>query len=136
MERLRTERHFSAARRSVENFRRNVAEKGGNELERELARLKKLFEEKSAEIKNYETNLGFFSSKSSSGNALVEEMKKRIETLKLDLETVAQKIAAVREQLKGGAKPADEAGKETTPATAEAEEATPKATETETTAQE
>lgn len=136
MERLRTERHFSAARRSVENFRRNVAEKGGNELERELARLKKLFEEKSAEIKNYETNLGFFSSKSSSGNALVEEMKKRIETLKLDLETVAQKIAAVREQLKGGAKPADEAGKETTPATAEAEEATPKATETETTAEE
>ena len=136
MERLRTERHFSAARRSVENFRRNVAEKGGNELERELARLKKLFEEKSAEIKNYETNLGFFSSKSSSGNALVEEMKKRIETLKLDLETVAQKIAAVREQLKGGAKPADEAGKETTSATAEAEEATPKATETETTAKE
>lgn len=100
LDRLRTEFHLSAGRRSVENFRRNVVEKAGTELERELAKLKSIFEAKRDEIKNYETNLTFFTSKSKSGNSLVEEITKKIDRLKQDLDTVKEKIAAVREKIK------------------------------------
>lgn len=100
LDRLYKELHISAGRRNLENFKKNVADKGGNELTRERNRLMTAYEAKKAEIQNYETNLGFFNSKSKSGNSLVEEISKKVELLKEDLELLKQKIAAADEQIR------------------------------------
>lgn len=100
LDRLYKELHISAGRRNLENFKKNVADKGGNELTRERNRLMTAYEAKKAEIQNYETNLGFFNSKSKSGNSLVEEISKKVERLKEDLELLKQKIAAADEQIR------------------------------------
>ena len=47
------------------------------------------------EITTYENNLGFFNTASKKGNSLVEEMNRKIEKLKADLEMVKQKIKAI-----------------------------------------
>lgn len=100
LDRLYKELHISAGRRNLENFKKNVADKDGNELTRERNRLMTAYEAKKAEIQNYETNLGFFNSKSKSGNSLVEEITKKVERLKEDLELLKQKIAAANEQIR------------------------------------
>lgn len=108
LDHLRTEFHINAGRRNVENFRNRMAEKGGSQLERELSRLKATLESKEDEIKNYETNLSFFSSKSKTGNALVDDIQRKIGRLKEDLKIIQEKIAAVKEQIKNGGKPKEE----------------------------
>ena len=100
VDRIYKELHLSAGRRHLENFKKNVADKGGSELERERTRLMTAYEAKKAEIQNYETNLTFFSSKSKSGNSLVEELSKKIERLKEDLGMLVEKINTVNEQIK------------------------------------
>lgn len=100
VDRIYKELHLSAGRRHLENFKKNVADKGGNELVRERTRLMTAYEAKKAEIQNYETNLTFFSSKSKSGNSLVEEISKKVERLKEDLSLLVEKINAVNEQIK------------------------------------
>jgi len=97
-DRIFEELHISARRRSVENFRRNVADKAGSELSRERQRLKMAYDEKNSEIKTYETNLSFFSSKSKGGNSLVEEIQKKIDRLKEDLAVIAEKLEVAREK--------------------------------------
>ena len=56
-------------------------------------RLQKMIEEKRTEIKNYETNLTFLSSKSKSGNSLVADVERRIERLKQELAELEEKLA-------------------------------------------
>lgn len=92
--------HESAGRRHLDNFRKNVAEKGGSELTRERQRLQRLYEEKKAEIQNYETNLGFFNSKSQSGNSLMADIERKVEKLRDDLALLSEKIATVKAQIK------------------------------------
>lgn len=101
--------HVSARRRNVDNFRRKVSEKVGNELDRERARLQAAFEAKKAEIQNYETNLSFFSAKSSSGNSLVADIEKKVARLKSDLEEISEKLKAARQQAKAETKKDEEA---------------------------
>ena len=81
-DKIYNELHVNAGRRHLENFKKNVSEKGGNELTRERTRLMNAFEAKKQEIQNYETNLTFFNSKSSKGNSLVGEIEGKIERLK------------------------------------------------------
>jgi chromosome segregation ATPase len=92
--------HATAGQRHLENFKRNVAEKGVNDLVRERQRLQRDIETKKSEIQNYETNLTFFTSKSKSGNSLVEDILKKIERLKEDLTLLADKLATVNERIK------------------------------------
>lgn len=56
--------HATAGKRRMDNFKRNVAEKGGNELTRERNRLQNVLDAKKQDIQNYETNLTFFRSSS------------------------------------------------------------------------
>ena len=84
--------HQAAGRRRVDNIARRASQGGGNELQR----LQRAFDEKKAEIQNYETNLTFLTTKSKSGNSLVADIERRIELLKKDLELLAEKIAEVR----------------------------------------
>ena len=91
--------HLSVGRRQMENFRRNMGDKGGNELTRERSRLFASYEAKKAEIQTYENNLTFLNAKSKSGNTLVDEINKKIGRLKDDLELVRQKIEAIDEKI-------------------------------------
>lgn len=92
--------HESAGRRRMDNFRKNVADKGGSELTRERSRLQSIFDAKKQEIQTYETNLTFFRSSSKKGNSLVADIEKKVTRLKSDLEEISQKIKAVVDQIK------------------------------------
>lgn len=92
--------HESAGRRRMDNFRKNVADKGGSELTRERSRLQSIFDAKKQEIQTYETNLTFFRSSSKKGNSLVADIEKKVIRLKSDLEEISQKIKAVADQIK------------------------------------
>ena len=91
--------HENAGRRHMDNFRRNVAEKEGNELTRERTRLLNALEAKKQEIQNYETNLTFFRASSKKGNSLVADIEKKLARLKEDLALMKQKVKAVNEQI-------------------------------------
>lgn len=91
--------HENAGRRHMDNFRRNVAEKEGNELTRERTRLLNALEAKKQEIQNYETNLTFFRASSKKGNSLVADIEKKLARLKEDLALMQQKVKAVNEQI-------------------------------------
>ena len=99
-DRLYEQLHVSARRRSVDNFRRNAAAKGGNDLSRELLRLRSAYDAKRQEIQNYETNLTFLNSKSKAGNTIVEEITRKVNSLKADLAALDEKIKAATEQLR------------------------------------
>lgn len=92
--------HETAGRRRMDNFRKNVADKGGSELTRERGRLQNALENKKQEIQNYKTNLTFFRSSSKKGNSLVADIEKKVERLKEDLNEIVEKIKAVNEQIK------------------------------------
>lgn len=92
--------HESAGRRRMDNFRKNVADKGGSDLTRERSRLQSIFDAKKQEIQTYETNLTFFRSSSKKGNSLVADIEKKVTRLKSDLEEISQKIKAVADQIK------------------------------------
>ena len=49
-------------------------------------------------IQTYENNLGFLTAKSKKGNSLVDEMNRKVERLKDDMELVRQKIKAIDQQ--------------------------------------
>lgn len=95
--------HESAGRRHMDNFRKNVADKGGSELTRERTRLQNAYDAKKQEIQTYETNLTFFRSSSKKGNSLVADIEKKVERLKEDLELISQKIKEVNKQIKAEA---------------------------------
>ena len=99
-DRIYNELHVSVRRRSIENFRKQVAEKGEDEISKERRRLRNALEAKQAEIKNYETNLSFFNSKSKAGDSLVAEITRKIERLRGDLEEINEKLKATRVQNK------------------------------------
>ena len=84
--------HREAGRRRVDNIARRAAQNGGSELQR----LQRAYETKKAEIQTYETNLTFLNSKSKAGNSLVADIERRIQTLRNDLEIIAEKIKEVQ----------------------------------------
>lgn len=92
--------HTTAGKRRMDNFKRNVAEKGGNELTRERNRLQNVLDAKKQDIQNYETNLTFFRSSSKKGNSIVADIEKKIERLKDDLKEITEKLKTVNEQIK------------------------------------
>ncbi len=90
--------HISAARKRVDNFRNNlkkVADRGVDALDNERGRLLRRFEQLKQEVNTYENNLGFLNISSKKGNSLIDEMKRRIQKLKDDMDEVKQKIKAI-----------------------------------------
>ena len=90
--------HATNAKRHFDNFKnnlKNVAKEGRNALGTERGKLLRRYDQLRIEITTYENNLGFFNTASKKGNSLVEEMNRKIEKLKADLEMVKQKIKAI-----------------------------------------
>ena len=90
--------HITAARKRVDNFRNNlkkVADRGVDALDNERGRLLRRYEQLKQEINTYENNLGFLNINSKKGNSLIDEMNRRIQKLKDDMDEVKQKIKAI-----------------------------------------
>lgn len=74
-------------RRRLENIKERVSKiTDGNTLQRKLERLQ-------ADLKTYENNLGFLTSKSKSGNGMVALMQSKMNDLKAEIEELKKKIA-------------------------------------------
>lgn len=78
-----------------------INEMGADEqkLYRERERILRAFEIKRNELKTYENNLGFLSSKSKSGDSMVREMERRIQRIKDDLASIEEKIKLIDSKL-------------------------------------
>lgn len=78
-----------------------INEMGSDEqkLYRERERILRAFEIKRNELKTYENNLGFLSSKSKSGDSMVREMERRIQRIKDDLTSIEEKINLIDSKL-------------------------------------
>lgn len=95
--------NMSAARRRLDNFKNNLkndAKEGGQGLSRERERLVRAYENKRSEIKTYENNLGFLTCSSKKGSSLLNEMNKKMEKLKDELNLIGEKIAAIDKEIK------------------------------------
>lgn len=94
--------NMSATRRRLDNFKNNLKndiKEGAQGLTRERERLVRIFENKRNEIKTYENNLGFLTCSSKKGNSLLNEMNKKMEKLKEELNLIREKIAAIDEEM-------------------------------------
>ena len=88
----------SASKKKLSNFKSNLKKEGN--IYRERERLMRIHDNMKNEIKTYENNIGFLTSSSKKGNSLVNEMNRKIEKLKADLDLITQKIAVIDESLK------------------------------------
>jgi len=98
LDRLYKELNISVARRRLSKFKdslKQVAERGEGALDNERARLMRQYESMKQEIQTYENNLGFLSVSSKKGNSLIDEMNRKVQKLKDDLELVKEKIKAI-----------------------------------------
>ena len=94
--------NMSAARRRLDNFKNNLkndAKEGGQGLSRERERLVRAYENKRSEIKTYENNLGFLTCSSKKGSNLLNEMNKKMEKLKDEVNLIGEKIAAIDKEM-------------------------------------
>lgn len=94
--------NMSAVRRRLDNFKNNLkndAKEGGQGLSRERERLVRAYENKRSEIKTYENNLGFLTCSSKKGSSLLNEMNKKMEKLKDELNLIGEKIAAIDKEM-------------------------------------
>lgn len=72
-----------------------MAEKGSDALDNERARLMRRYESLKQEIQTYENNIGFLSASSKKGNSLIDEMNRKVQKLKDDMNLVREKIKAI-----------------------------------------
>ena len=92
------ELNVSNKRRRLDDFKsniRNMAKRGEDAIDNERGRLTRRFEQLKQEIQTYENNLGFLNASSKKGNSLIDEMNRKVQKLRDDLELVRQKIKAI-----------------------------------------
>ena len=101
VDKLYKELNISAASQKLDDFKsnlRNLAKKGVDVVDNERGKLMRRYEALKSEIQTYENNLGFLTAKSKKGNSLVDEMNRKVEKLKDDMQLVRQKIKAIDQQ--------------------------------------
>ena len=98
LDKLYKELNISVAKRRLTKFKDNlkqVAERGGNALDSERARLMRQYEQLKSEVQTYENNLGFLNASSRKGNSLIDEMNRKVQKLKDEVQLVRDKIKAI-----------------------------------------
>lgn len=94
--------NLSAQSRRLNSFKSRIKEaasEGGN-LNSEHNRMMRAYEALRGEIQTYENNIGFLSASSKKGNSLVDEMKRKVEKQKEELNLLAQKIKALEAEMR------------------------------------
>jgi len=92
------ELNISVTRHRLDNFKnnlRNVAERGANALDNERTRLMRRHDSLKQEIQTYENNIGFLNVSSKKGSSLIDEMNRKVQKLKDELNLVKDKIRAI-----------------------------------------
>ena len=90
--------NVTIAQKRLDNFKNNLksfAKRGEDALDNERGRLMRRYESLKQEITTYENNLGFLNASSKKGNSLIDEMNRKVQKLKDDMELVKQKIKAI-----------------------------------------
>ena len=98
LDKLYKDLNISVAKRKLNNFKqnlKNVAERGENALDTERTRLFRQYENLKSEIQTYENNLGFLNASSKKGNSLIDEMNRKVQKLKDDMNLIREKIKAI-----------------------------------------
>ena len=98
LDKLYKDLNISVAKRRLSKFKDNlkqVAGRGENALDNERARLMRQYEQLKAEVQTYENNLGFLNASSKKGNSLIDEMNRKVQKLKDEVQLVREKIKAI-----------------------------------------
>lgn len=98
VDRLFAKLNITASEKKLSSFKSNLS--SGNNLYRDREKLVRTYEGLKNDIQTYENNLGFLTSASKKGNSLVQDIQRKIERLKGDMELVTKKIAAIDEKLR------------------------------------
>lgn len=98
---LRDRYKLSRSSRSMARFENTLADisTDQNRMSRERERIVRAYEAKRQELKTCENNLGFFTSKSSRGSSMLQELDRRIAGIKEEIETLRNKIALLDEKM-------------------------------------
>ncbi len=98
LDKLYKELNISVARRRLNNFKQNlkqVAERGEAALDNERTKLMRQYDAIKQDLQTYENNLGFLTASSKKGSSLIDEMNRKVQKLKDDLQLVKDKIKAI-----------------------------------------
>ncbi len=98
LDKLYKELNISTARRRLDKFKsslKSVSGKGVDALDNERMRLVRRYESIKQEVQTYENNLGFLNASSKKGNSLIDEMNRKVQKLKDELDLVREKIKAI-----------------------------------------
>ena len=101
LDKLYKELNVSVARRRLSKFKdtlKQVAERGEGALDNERQRLMRQLDQIKQEVQTYENNLGFLSASSKKGNSLIDEMNRKMQKLKDDMQLVKDKIKAIDQE--------------------------------------
>lgn len=75
------------------------SDRAQNKLYRERERLMRTYESMKSNLQTYQNNIGFLTVSSKSGNKMVEELERKIEKLKEDMQLIVQKIELIDEKM-------------------------------------
>ncbi len=98
LDKLYKELNISVTKKRLNKFKDNlkqVAERGEGALDNERQRLLRQYDNLKQDIHTYENNLGFLTASSKKGNSLIEEMNRKIQKLKDDMQLIKEKIKAI-----------------------------------------
>ena len=101
--RLYKEHGISLSRRRADNFRgsmRNAADNNADSTDNERSRLMRRYETMKQEIQTYENNIGFLNASSKKGSSLIDELNRKVQKLKDDMNLVRDKIKAIDAEAK------------------------------------
>lgn len=85
----------------MERFVENIEsiEGDSNKIGREREKLARALEARRQELRTYENNLGFLSSKSKSGDSMLREFERKAERLRVDIADIEEKIRVIDSRL-------------------------------------
>ena len=101
LDKLYKDLNISVQRRRLSKFKDNlkqVAERGEGALDSERARLVRQLDQMKQDVQTYENNLGFLSASSKKGNSLIDEMNRKMQKLKDDMQLIKDKIKAIDQE--------------------------------------
>ena len=94
--------NLSASNKKLNSFKSSIGsiqEGNAQTLYREREKLVRAYDNMKAELQTYENNLGFLTASSNKGNNLLNEINRKVEKLKADIDLVKQKIKVIDDNI-------------------------------------
>lgn len=95
--------NLNVSNKKLSNFKSSISQmqEGSQQtLAREREKLSRTLEAMRSELMTYENNIGFLTATSKKGNSLVNEINRKVEKLKADIELVKEKLKVLDENLR------------------------------------